>query len=348
MQDDRLMETALRSTPGIGVRHGRGLQIAGAGIWLDPPKPKPWALVSHAHIDHFARHDHTVCSPPTAALIHARYGRPRKGVLNAIPFGQSIEREAFSIRLHAAGHILGSAMVHLTRHDDGATLLYTGDFKLRDSLTCERAEPVQADTLVMETTFGLPRFKFPPRAEVTAAVHRFVFATLDAGKVPLLLGYSLGKAQEILALLDGIGVPVMAHESILKMGAVYRECGRVLPEHELLDLDRAAGHVVVAPPQTTKTLCAKLPCRTALLSGWALDKSAKYRYGVDEAFPLSDHADHDELLQLIDQVCPRVVYTVHGYTAEFAADLRRRGIEAWSLVDNDQLELRLEGRVDCS
>ena len=31
-----------------------------------------------------------------------------------------------------------------------------------------------------------------------------------------------------------------------------------------------------------------------------------------------------------------------GYTTEFAADLRRRGIEAWSLVDNDQLELHLD------
>jgi Cft2 family RNA processing exonuclease len=70
--------------------------------------------------------------------------------------------------------------------------------------------------------------------------------------------------------------------------------------------------------------------------------NAKYRYGVDEAIPLSDHAGHDELLQLVEQVRPRVVYTVHGYTTEFAADLRRRGIEAWSLVDNDQLELHLD------
>ncbi|MCE9520083.1 MAG: MBL fold metallo-hydrolase [Verrucomicrobia bacterium] len=327
---------------GIDVRHARGLQIPEAGIWLDPPRPKPWALVSHAHSDHFARHDYTICSSPTMALIHARYGEPKNGELQPVEFGQSVKKDNFSIRLHPAGHILGSAMIHLTRHADGATLLYTGDFKLRDSLTCERAEPVRADTLVMETTFGLPRFRFPPRDEVIADVHRFIFETLNAGKVPVLLGYSLGKAQEILAMLDGIGVPIMAHESIVKMSAVFRQFGRVLPMHDLLDPERAAGHVVVAPPQTAKALCAKMPCRTALLSGWALEKSAKYRYGVDEAFPLSDHADHDELLQLIEQVRPRVVYTVHGYTTEFAADLRRRVIEAWSLVDNDQLELQLE------
>ena len=115
--------------------------------------------------------------------------------MRALEFGQPVEKENFSVRLHPAGHILGSAMVHVTRHQDGATLLYTGDFKLRDSLTCERAEPVRADTLVMETTFGLPRFRFPPRDEVIADVHRYIFETLDAGKVPVLLGYSLGKAQ---------------------------------------------------------------------------------------------------------------------------------------------------------
>lgn len=334
-----------RLIPGIGVCLRGGLHIPEADIWLDAPGKKSWALVSHAHSDHFARHERIVCSPPTAALIHARYGVPQKGGVCAIPFGQPVERGGFSMRLQPAGHILGSAMAHLTRHADGATLLYTGDFKLRDSLTCERAAPVPADTLVMETTFGLPRFKFPPREKVAADVRRFVFETLNAGKVPLLLGYSLGKAQEILGILDGTGVPIMAHESILKLGKVYRDFGRVLPEHELLNPDRTAGHVVVAPPQSAKALRARLSCRTALLSGWALDKSAKYRHGVDEAFPLSDHADHDELLQLIELVRPRVVYTVHGYTAEFAADLRRRGIEAWSLVDNNQLELLLEDTI---
>lgn len=326
----------------IRVRHHRGLHVPEAGLWLDSPVRRSWALVSHAHSDHYARHDLTVCSRPTEALILARYGRPREGGLRAVEFNNPIEREHFSVRLHPAGHILGSAMVHLTRNEDGATLLYTGDFKLRASPTCERAMPVPADTLVMETTFGLPRFKFPPREEVTAAVHRFVLKTLGAGSVPVLLGYSLGKAQEILAMLDGAGVPAMAHDSIVKMCAVFNEFGRAPGKPVPLDPERAAGHVVVAPPHAVRALRDSMRCRTALLSGWALEKGARYRWGVDEAFPLSDHADHDELLQLVERVRPRVVYTVHGYTTEFAADLRRRGIEAWSLVDDDQLELHLD------
>jgi len=60
---------------------------------------------------------------------------------------------------------------------------------------------------------------------------------------------------------------------------------------------------------------------------------------VDEVFPLSDHADYPELLETVAQVQPRRVLTVHGYTREFAADLRRRGYEAWALAQDDQLEL---------
>ena len=67
-----------------------------------------------------------------------------------------------TVRLICAGHVFGSAMIHVTCGDQ--TLLYTGDFKLRESLTAGRAKPIHADTLVMECTFGLPAFRFPPVA----------------------------------------------------------------------------------------------------------------------------------------------------------------------------------------
>ena len=78
-----------------------------------------------------------------------------------------------------------------------------------------------------------------------------------------------------------------------------------------------------------------------MLTGWALNKSAKYRFGVDEAFPLSDHADYNELLACVAQTNPQLIHTVHGSTTEFARDLRQRGHEAWSLVKDEQRELSL-------
>jgi Cft2 family RNA processing exonuclease len=75
-----------------------------------------------------------------------------------------------------------------------------------------------------------------------------------------------------------------------------------------------------------------------MITGWALQPGAIHRYRVDAAFPLSDHAGYDDLLKYVELVQPRRVLTLHGYASDFARDLRRRGIEAWSLVSPDQME----------
>ena len=78
-----------------------------------------------------------------------------------------------------------------------------------------------------------------------------------------------------------------------------------------------------------------------MATGWALDPGAIYRNGCDAAFPLSDHADFPDLLALVDRVQPKVVYTLHGFAKEFAATLRARGIEAWAIGQQNQMDLKL-------
>ena len=39
-----------------------------------------------------------------------------------------------------------------------------------------------------------------------------------------------------------------------------------------------------------------------MISGWAVDPNAIYRYQVDAAFPLSDHADYTDLLRYVELV----------------------------------------------
>ena len=78
--------------------------------------------------------------------------------------------------------------------------------------------------------------------------------------------------------------------------------------------------------------------RVAMISGWAVDPGAIYRYQVDAAFPLSDHADYTDLMRYVELVQPKRVLTLHGFAAEFARDLRDRGIEAWALSAQNQLE----------
>ena len=82
-----------------------------------------------------------------------------------------------------------------------------------------------------------------------------------------------------------------------------------------------------------------------MISGWAIDPNARYRYQVDAAFPLSDHADYPDLLRYVELVQPKRVLTLHGFAAEFARDLRNRGVEAWALSQENQLELTLRAGI---
>ena len=76
-----------------------------------------------------------------------------------------------------------------------------------------------------------------------------------------------------------------------------------------------------------------------------MQPGSKYRYRVDEAIPLSDHADHPGLMECVQRVRPKRVLTVHGYALEFAAELRTKRIDAWSAMGNDQLELAMGGEA---
>ena len=329
----------------IEVRFHRGLELPGHGLWLDPWERKPFAFVSHAHSDHIGNHSETILSAPTARLMRARLAGKR--IEHVMEFGVAREVRGMRVTLLPAGHILGSAQFYL---EEGAeSLLYTGDFKLRPALAAEQAQWRQADTLIMETTFGLPKYRFPPAEEVMAGMVRFCAECLAEDHTPVLLGYSLGKAQEILCALDRAGLKPVLHESVHKMTEIYRKLHPGFPcEYEKYEGQEIAGRVLVCPPSASRThLVTRIRNRrTAMLTGWAIEPGAKFRYGCDAAFPLSDHADYEDLLRYVELVKPKRVLTLHGFASEFAADLRRRGVEAWALTGENQLELRLEDKFE--
>lgn len=327
----------------IEVHFQRGIQLRGNGLWLDPKDATPFAFVSHAHSDHLANHREIIASTATARLMQARM--PAKRAENILPFGVPCEVRGMQITLLPAGHILGSAQIHLQSHQ--GSLLYTGDFKLRPSISAEATQWKAADTLIMETTFGLPRYCLPPTDSTLAEMVGFCRETLEMGAVPVLFAYSLGKSQEILcALLQG-GLTPMLHSSAFRMTELYRELAPGFPSgYEAYCESQVTGKVLICPPSARKTrmIQSLQHKRTAVLTGWALDPGAIYRYQVDAAFALSDHADYPDLLRYVELVSPRRVYTVHGFATAFAQDLRARGIEAWALGQANQLELAFPSR----
>lgn len=324
----------------IAVEYDRGVRLPDLGLWLDPWRPQAFAFISHAHSDHTGRHDETICTPATARLMAARMGE-NKGTFVCPEFRERVDFGSWQATLLPAGHVLGSAQI-LVENSEGS-LLYTGDFKLRAGLSSERAEAVQADTLIIETTYGRPHYRFPPAEEVIASVIKFCHEAIEDGDTPILFGYALGKAQEILSLLARSGLPIVLHESIAKLARVYQDFGIDFPPYQVREKVIPAGHVLVCPPgaREAKFLHAIKHKRTAVLTGWALDQSAHRRLMVDAAFPLSDHADYDDLCAYVHQVQPRRVLTLHGFAQDFARDLRAEGIEAWALTGANQLELAI-------
>ena len=327
----------------IHVRYERGLYLPAQDLWLDPWDAKRLAFVSHAHSDHIAPHDEIILSERTARIMQARL--PGTRIEHVLPFGEKRTVHDLNIMLLPAGHIFGSAQFFLFTENE--TLLYTGDFKLRPGKSAEPAQWRQADTLIMETTFGRPRYRFPPTEQVVDQVVAFCRETLDDGAVPVLLGYSLGKGQEILCSLDGAGLMPMLHGSVYQMTQIYEQFGQSFCKYVRYNANQVAGKVLICPPSANRSrMLEKIQRkRVAMISGWAVDPNAVYRYQVDAAFPLSDHADYDDLLRYVDLVQPKRVLTLHGFAAEFARDLRHRGVEAWALSDENQLEFPSLGSV---
>ena len=78
--------------------------------------------------------------------------------------------------------------------------------------------------------------------------------------------------------------------------------------------------------------------RTAILTGWSLDRGAFFRYGTERGFALSDHADYPALLEYIERAQPKKVILNHGWR-DFTHRLRALGINAEYLEPNAQLSL---------
>jgi len=133
----------------------------------------------------------------------------------------------------------------------------------------------------------------------------------------------------------------MLHGSVYQMTRIYEQYGQKFCHYLRYHANDLAGKVLICPPSANRSrMLEKIPRkRVAMISGWAVDPNAIYRYQVDAAFPLSDHADYDDLLRYVELVGPERVFTLHGFAAQFARDLRARGIEAWALTEENQMEL---------
>jgi putative mRNA 3-end processing factor len=306
-----------------------GLYVGCADLYLDARRRVDRCFVSHAHTDHAcALHRRTVCTAPTARFMKQRLG---DGPFDVRGYGRPFRLNGVRLTLYPAGHVLGSAQL-LVEHE-GQRLVYTGDIKLRPSLTCEPAEVVPCDVLICEATYGLPTYSFPPTEAVRRNVVDVARRLIADGRTPVFLGYPLGRGPELSALLADAGIPVMAHESVERHLDVYREFGAFRWNVGRLDPRRARGQAIVVPfGRAADAVCRRVPDPSVIYaSGWAVASGRRNRFGADHTIPLSDHADFEELHSLAEQTGAKKVYVTHGYVRPLRDALAARGIPCRTL-----------------
>jgi len=262
----------------------------GLRIGLDHPKGD-FSFLSHAHSDHTSgirKQKNIIASDETLALA-------------------GIGQERFShpmARMVDAGHILGSRQLVL--EGDGEKLVYSGDISIKPNVFGMKAGIERCDHLILEATYGDPAYRFPSHERVHEDIARWVEGNESCN---LVIGaYSLGKTQEMIRILNESGISPIVTEEAERFNEVYERYGlkldRVVVGSEEAEEVMSGRFVALVPMGKAKRYFAhrlseafnrKTLC--AAVTGWALN----FRFDTDAAFPLSDHADFDDLVRYVEE-----------------------------------------------
>ena len=319
-----------------------GLYCPAAQAWIDPWRPVPRALITHAHADH-ARPG---CGEYWAVGSSEGILRERLGAeINLLPvdYGQLHRIGDARVSFHAAGHVLGSAQIRLEA--GGENWLVSGDYKRCADPSCAAFEPVQADVLISEATFGLPIYRWQSGAAVAAEIVAWWRSAPDRPSV--LFCYAFGKAQRVLAELHQLGVrdEVLLHGAVDRLMPPYREAGVAMPPTcPLAQLERGAdlaGRLLIAPPAAHRSrgLGRFSKGQNGFVSGWMAVRGARRRRGYGRGFVMSDHADWPGLVESVKGSGASQVYVTHGQSTVLARYLSEvEGISAEPLEGHFEAE----------
>lgn len=317
------------------VQRPEGLYCPPGDFHIDPWRPVGRAVITHAHGDHASRgHGHYLAMRDSAGILRARLGEDI--ALQTLAYGETVEHRGVRLSLHPAGHVLGSAQVRLEHR--GRVWVVSGDYFASGhdddvNATCPPFEPVRCDCFITESTFGLPIYRWAPQRETFAQVDAWWRANAEAGRPSLLMGYSFGKAQRLLAGVDASIGPIAVHGAVAPLNEAYRAAGIALPPTvSVPELDKAAlkRALVVAPPsvQGSPWLKRLAGYSDAFASGWMQLRGTRRRRGVDRGFVLSDHADWPGLQRAIGATGATRVIVTHGYEAVMVRWLCEQGLQA--------------------
>jgi KH/beta-lactamase-domain protein len=190
-------------------------------------------IISHAHIDHqgflptlfkFGYKGPIYCTEPTLPLMNLLQmdsvkisksngtylpyeSRDVNEVIKhciTLPYGKPTDISPdITISLNNAGHIMGSATVHL--NISGAhNILYSGDYKYARTQLLDSALSIypRVETLITESTYGNTTDIMPDQIVVYRNFTETINRTLIEGGKVLIPVPAVGRAQEIMLVID--------------------------------------------------------------------------------------------------------------------------------------------------
>jgi len=282
-----------------------GIYCKVGDFYLDPRKPVHKAIISHAHGDHAIAGNLIIyATAQTIEFMKYRHSVKHKTEYRPISIHDSFKIGEVLIQFYEANHMSGS--VQILMEYDGVKYLYTGDFKLQNDATCIPFEVVICDVLITESTFANPEVSHPDPVEsikqLTTITHNI-----------LLGAYALGKAQRLTKLLNDHCPEknILIHHSISPLHKIYERQGIDLGKWQFYDRklmkNPIGNYIYIVPPLTFNSYAYIRNAVRIFASGWE-----NLQKNNDAKLFISDHADWNDLLFLIEKSRAKEVWTIHG------------------------------------
>jgi len=312
----------------------KGIYCIPGKFYLDPWYPVDHAVISHGHADHSRwGNKHYLCHQDSKNILLHRLGKDIS--IETLNYNQIKTINGVKVSFFPAGHIIGSVQIKLEYK--GKIVVFSGDYKTNPDFITTPFEPVKCHEFITESTFGLPIYSWKTETELQNQLQQWVVNNQKQNKTSVFFGYSLGKAQRIMSLVDGID-EVYVHSAINNLNQAISKSGIVLPKSKLITSDfnkkDIQNKIVILPPALLGSkLLKKIPnAATAICSGWMQIRGNRRWKGVDAGFAVSDHADWNGLLSAVKATEAEKVYVTHGSQAVFSKYLNEIGIESQEVV----------------
>lgn len=342
---------------GRDQQYGKFIKIDGVLIAIDSWNPQADLIfVSHAHMDHLPH------IPPNIFKTEINEENSPKFILSKITkdigeyrtynkftipdclwfvgkegtLPQRIEYKGIELTILENGHTYGSLSLLI---EGSQRILYTSDYITQDRILPQGRgkirglKPIHCDILITECTFGSSQYKFPSFDSLVFDLQENVKENLNNNIPTILLGYSFGKSQILLNMLE-ISSRVILEKSIAKNTQLLQENGIIFPDWEpygqynIKHFLKYRDYVLIIPPyfmfqSPYKDLVAE-KANVIVCSGKCLNNSFRTEFPANHYLPLSDHCDFENLLSFIKACEPQKIYLEHGKIEEFTYFLLKK------------------------